>query len=327
MSIIGGWRLAAAGLGAAALVAGTAGTAQGAVRIEKHLALAPGGRLLVSTEIGSVVVRGDAASGAAVVVTSESDDLDRDYELTFAATPGQAEVIIKRRHAHVLSWFEGWHWRGRVEVAVSVPRATAASVRASGGRVEVSGLEGDTELSSSGGSVVAHDLAGKLVARSSGGRVEVSDLRGDLHLSSSGGGVRATSVRGAVEAESSGGSVHLEQVAGSVRAGSSGGSVTVRGAGGRVEASSSGGPVAVSFAAGNAHGGDIESSGGGVEIRVDPAVALDVDASTSGGSVSCDLPVTVQGKVSRHSLRGMLHGGGQRLHVRSSGGGIRIASL
>jgi hypothetical protein len=324
---IGGWRLAAAGLGTAAMMAGTAGAAQGAVRIEKHLALAPGGRLSVSTEVGSVVVRGDAASGAAVVVTSDREDLEQEYEMTFAATPGHAQVIIKRRHPG-WSWFGGWqHWRGRVEIAVDVPRATAVSVRASGGRVEASGLEGDTELSSSGGAVAAHELAGKLVAHSSGGAVEVRDLRGDLHLSSSGGHVRATSVQGAVDAQSSGGSVQLEQVAGSVRADSSGGRVTVRGAGGRVEASSSGGPVEVSFAPGNAHGGDIGSSGGGVEVHVDPAVGLDLDAASSGGSVSCDLPLTVQGKISRHSLHGILHGGGEHLHVRSSGGGIRIAPI
>lgn len=112
-----------------------------------------------------------------------------------------------------------------------------------------------------------------------------------------------------------------------MRAESSGGGVTIRGAGGRVAASSSGGPVAVSFAAGNARGGDIDSSGGGVEVRIDPAVGLDLDAATSGGSVACDLPLTVQGKMSRHSLRGVLHGGGERLHVRSSGGGIRIVAL
>jgi hypothetical protein len=324
MSIGGRWMAVAAGLGIAALAAGPA---LGETRIEKHLALAPGGRLIVKSEVGSVVVRGDATSGAAVVVTSDRDDLDKEFEMSFDATPGQAQVIIKRR-SHGWGWLEGWqHWRGRVEIAVSVPRATAAAVHTSGGRIEAAGLEGDAELSSSGGSVVAHNLAGKLDARSSGGAVEVRDLRGDLHLSSSGGAVRATSVRGTVEARSSGGGVHLEQVAGNVRADSSGGGVTVRGAGGRVEASSSGGPVAVSFAAGNAHGGDIGSSGGGVEVRVDPAVGLDVDAATSGGSVSCDLPVTVQGKISRHSLHGVLHGGGERLHVRSSGGGIRIGPL
>jgi hypothetical protein len=324
---IGGWQFAAmvaAGTGVAALAAAPA---QGATRIEKHLALEPGGQLIVESEIGSVVVRGDAASGAAVVLTADRDDLEKDYEMTFAASPGQVQVIVKRRDRG-WGWFEGWqHWRGKVEIAVSVPRATAASVHTSGGRIDVSDLQGNADLKSSGGAVVAHQLAGKLEAHSSGGRVEVRDLRGDLRLSSSGGGVYATAVQGEVEAWSSGGSVHLEQVAGSVRARSSGGGVTIRGAGGRVKASSSGGSVAVSFAAGNAHGGDIESSGGGVEVRVDPAVGLDVDATSSVGTVSCDLPVTGQGKSSGRSIHGALHGGGERLHVRSSGGGIRIGAL
>jgi hypothetical protein len=317
---------AVAGLAVGAAVLAAA-PAQAATRIEKHLELAPGGQLTVKSEVGSVVVRGDAASGAAVVVTADRDDLEQDYELTFAASPGQAQVIVKRR-GHGFGWFEGWqHWRGRVEIAVSVPRATAATVHTSGGGIEVSGLQGNTDLGSSGGAVRAHQLAGKLTAHSSGGAVEVRDLRGDLHLSSSGGAVRATAVQGQVEAWSSGGSVHLEQIAGAVRAKSSGGGVTIRGAGDRVAASSSGGPVAVSFAAGNAHGGDIDSSGGGIEVHVDPAVGLDIDASSSAGSVSCDLPVTVEGKISSHSLHGVLHGGGQHLHVRASGGGIRIGSI
>lgn len=294
------------------------------LRIEKHLTLPPGGRLIVKTEVGSVVVRGSAASGAAVLVTSDRDDLEKDYKLSFTATAGQAQVLVKRRNP---SWFGDWHWRGKVEIAVNVPRATAASVHASGGRIEVSGLAGGAELSSSGGSVTAYDLAGKVDSRSSGGSVEVHDLRGDLHISSSGGSVRAAAVQGAVEADSSGGSVHLERVTGNVHAESSGGSVTIVEADGRVTASSSGGPVAVRFTAGNAHGGDLDSSGGGVEVHVDPAVGLTVDASSSDGPVSCDLPLTVQGKISRHSLHGALHGGGELLHLRSSGGGIRIAPL
>jgi hypothetical protein len=320
-----GWMVALTmGLGAGLLAAAPV---QGATRIEKHLALAPGGRLIVKTEVGSVVVRGDAASGATVVVSSDRDDLEKDYQLTFDATAGQAQVVVKRRHAG-WSWFGGWGlWRGRTEIAVSVPRATSASVHASGGRIEVSGLQGETDLGSSGGSVHVRDLAGKLDARSSGGRIEASELRGDVRLHSSGGSVHASSVQGTVVAGSSGGGVHLERISGNVHASSSGGGVTVREAGGRVEASSSGGRVVVSFAPGNAHGGDIGSSGGGVVVRLDANVSLNLDASSSGGSVTCDLPVTVQGKVSRHSLHGNLRGGGERLHLQSSGGGIRIAAL
>jgi hypothetical protein len=319
------WIFAVAlGLGGGLLAAAPV---QGDTRIEKHLALAPGGRLIVRTDVGSVVVRGDAASGATVVVTSDRDDLQKDYELTFDSTAGQAQVVVKRRYSG-WSWFGDWGlWRGRTEIAVSVPHATSASVQASGGRIDVSGLEGQTDLGSSGGSVHVRDLAGKLDAHSSGGRIEASDLRGDAHLRSSGGGVHATSVRGTVVAESSGGSVRLERISGDVHASSSGGGVSVRDAGGRVGAFSSGGSVVVSFAPGNAHGGDIGSSGGGVEVRLDANVSLDLDASSSGGSVTCDLPVNAQGKVSRHALHGSLRGGGERLHLRSSAGGVRIAAL
>ena len=57
---------------------------------------------------------------------------------------------------------------------------------------------------------------------------------------------------------------------------------------------------------------------------MDPGVGLEIDASTSGGSVDTDLPVTVRGSISKPALRGQLNGGGNRLRLRSSGGGIRI---
>jgi hypothetical protein len=300
---------------------------QGATRIEKRLALASGGRVIVRTDVGSVSVRGDATTGATVLLTADRDDFEKDYEVRFEATAGQAQVIVKRRRS-AWSWFGDWGiWRGKVEIAISVPHASSTSVRASGGRIEVSGLEGDSDLGSSGGSIHARDLAGKLEAHTSGGGIEVTDLRGDVRLRSSGGTVRAASVRGTVSAESSGGGVHLERISGDLRASSSGGGITVRDAGGRVEASSSGGSVRIGFAPGNAHGGDIESSGGGVEVRLDPGVGLSLDAASSGGSVTCELPVIVQGTISRHSLHGVLRGGGERLHLYSSGGGIRVAAL
>jgi hypothetical protein len=41
--------------------------------------------------------------------------------------------------------------------------------------------------------------------------------------------------------------------------------------------------------------------------------------------VTCDVPVTVQGKISRSSIHGVIRGGGEKLTVRSSGGGVHIA--
>jgi hypothetical protein len=56
----------------------------------------------------------------------------------------------------------------------------------------------------------------------------------------------------------------------------------------------------------------------------DPTVALDLDARSSGGGVSCDLPVTARGKMRRDSLEGKLNGGGAVLELSSSGGGESI---
>ena len=51
----------------------------------------------------------------------------------------------------------------------------------------------------------------------------------------------------------------------------------------------------------------------------------EIDASTSGGSVSCDLPITTQGRMSKSSLRGTIGSGGPLLTLRTSGGSIRIS--
>ena len=319
-----GWRLAvAAWLGAMALLAAPA---LAELRTEKHLALAPGGRLVIESAIGAVSLRGvDGASGATIVLTASRDDLEKDYEIRFEEAPGEARLTIKPRRS-------GW-WNDlrithdRVQITASVPRFAAASVHLSGGDIDAADLNGAAAFASSGGSIRARNLAGKLEARSSGGDVDVHDCRGDVELSSSGGNVRAVAMQGRVDARSSGGEVRIERAAGDVRGSSSGGDVEIVQAGGRVVAGSSGGSVKVSFAPGNAHGGEITSSGGEVEVRVDPAVGLDVEASASGGEVACKLPLTVQGKFSEHRVAGKLRGGGEHLSVRSSGGGVSIASL
>ena len=117
-------------------------------------------------------------------------------------------------------------------------------------------------------------------------------------------------MRGSLTATTSGGGVDIDGVGGELFASTSGGGVEIRGAGARVEAHSSGGPVTVRFAAGNNRGGVLSTSGGGVRTEIDPRVALTIDASSSGGNVESDVPVTIQGRIDKDSLRGELNGGG-----------------
>jgi len=273
-------------------------------RIEKRFDLAPGGMFTLHAEVGKVAVHGGSGNQAVIVVTADRDDFAQVYDVRFDPQPARVAVTIERKDKGLFHWFSGY--RGRVTIDVELPRKTAADVGCSGGSARISDLEGNVDVSSSGGSVHVERVQGGLRADSSGGSVEAREVTGRVHLQSSGGSIVAEGIDGDLEASSSGGSVKVDD------------------ARGEVTASSSGGPVRVTFAAGNARGGSLDSSGGGVSARVDAAVGLEIDASSSGGSVSTDLPITIRGKVSRDRIHGKLNGGGALLKLRSSGGGITL---
>jgi hypothetical protein len=55
--------------------------------------------------------------------------------------------------------------------------------------------------------------------------------------------------------------------------------------------------------------------------------AFDLDASTSGGNVSSELPVSTTGKAIRGKLRGPVNGGGKSVILHSGGGSIQVKKL
>ena len=293
-------------------------------KMERRLALEPGGTFTLSADVGGITLTGDSSSGAVVTITSRRDDFEELFDLQFEETAGRATVTVKRRGG----WLKGfWNsdWNDNTHFVVHVPSQTTVSLNTSGGSIDASRLTGRLGMRTSGGSLRVESVAGDVDGRTSGGSIRMRDVRGNVTTSTSGGSIDIVDVRGSLRATTSGGGIDIETVSGELYASTSGGGVDIRGAGGRVEAHSSGGPVTVWFAPGNNRGGELTTSGGGVRTEIDPSVALTIDASSSGGSVSSDVPVTVQGRIDRNSLRGDLNGGGAVLRLRSSGGGVRIS--
>jgi len=291
---------------------------------ERTLKLEPGGTFTLESDIGDVVLTGESASGARVLVTSDKD-LERDFDVSFDETARGVTVKIKQRGAmrRLFSrWFENDHTR----ITVQVPAKTDVRLSTSGGSVRVSRLTGVVDMHSSGGSLDVDAIEGNINGGTSGGSIRMRDVHGNIVANTSGGSITITDVRGGLRADTSGGGITIAEVSGELRASTSGGSVDVRGAGGRVEASSSGGGVTVRFATGNSSGGVVSSSGGSVRTEIDPGAKISIDATASGGSVTSDVPVTIQGKVEQDSLRGDMNGGGPLLRLRSSGGGVRISA-
>jgi len=283
--------------------------AVGASRIDRELALEPGGQVVLDTA-GSVSVVGRTRPGVRVVVTA-NEDIESKYDVEFVEEPGRVSVKIRKRAA--FRWF-GWIRGSGLRVEVDT----------SGGAIDVADVRGELRLATSGGAIRGANLAGDVSASTSGGAISLEGIGGDVRAESSGGGIRIEGVAGTVDADTSGGGIVIREAQGDVWAGSSGGGIEVLGAGGRVDADTSGGPVRVAFVLGNASGGSLASSGGGVTVSLDAEIGLEIDAASSGGGVVADDPIRVQGELSRSRLRGTLGSGGELLRLRSSGGGIRI---
>jgi DUF4097 and DUF4098 domain-containing protein YvlB len=272
-------------------------------RIEKTLALNPDGRFVLEAEGGSVSLYGSNESGAEIVITSDRDDLNDIFEFSFEENPGLVRVRSQRRNHW--SWFDSFS----LHYDVRVPKNTVLEIRTSGGRIEVGSIGRDADLRTSGGSITVSGLNGRLLAHTSGGPIQVKEIEGNAELQTSGGGIDATSVDGSLFAHTSGGPIHLERITG------------------RIDAHTSGGGITAVLSKNNFHGGAISSSGGSISVAVDPAANLEINASTSGGSVRSDLPIRVTGEISRHSLHGTLNSGGATLDVHTSGGSIHLAAL
>jgi hypothetical protein len=72
---------------------------------------------------------------------------------------------------------------------------------------------------------------------------------------------------------------------------------------------------------GNSH---LETSAGNVVVFLAETIGVEVDAKTSGGRVTTELPVMVQRKFSKTDRQAKINEGGPKLMLRMSGGSIHV---
>jgi len=148
----------------------------------------------------------------------------------------------------------------------------------------------------------------------------------NVDLKTSGGGISVGDLAGKVVARTSGGGIQLGPVSGNAQIHTSGGGITIKGIDGMLSAHTSGGPIDVSFSGPLKDDCELSTSGGGITVRADPKSDFNLDARTSGGGVSCKLPITVVGEVKSSHLSGRVNAGGPELKLRTSGGSIRVVT-
>jgi len=183
-----------------------------------------------------------------------------------------------------------------------------ASFNTSFGSIDASGLQKGVRATTGNGRITLNDVGGDTYAKTSFGSVDIHRVNGNLTIENSNGPVTASGVRGDASARTSFGSVTLDEIAGSITVDNQNGTVTVS------AARNSPGCKNVS----------LKTSFAPMQVRLPADAGYDVNARTSFGHISSDLPVTATGTLGGDSLNGKIGNGGCTLSLTNSNGNIEI---
>jgi Toastrack DUF4097 len=210
-----------------------------------------------------------------------------------------------------------------ISYTVTVPRDAMLRTKTGSGSQRIEGVHGRVQSSTGSGSVVIHDAGGNVSASTGSGSISADDVEGGFSANTGSGSIRAGGVNGAITAKTSSGGIDIVQTgSGDVEVSSSSGTVRVQGVRGALRASTTSGGLHIE---GEPRGDwRLSSSSGAVRVDVPDGTGFELDADSGSGGIDVAMPVTVVGSLGRHTLRGTVRGGGPRLYVRTSSGGIHI---
>jgi DUF4097 and DUF4098 domain-containing protein YvlB len=279
--------------------------------VHKSFRVEPGGKLMVDSDTGSIEVSSGGMDQVRVEVERElrgRTDLEaeqnlKQVRLDFRQDGNDVFIYARRPEDRFGS---NWGSRLRLRFVVLVPDKYSLDLKTGGGGITVNDLEG---------TVRAHTL---------GGSLSFGQIKGSVNGETSGGGISLQGGTGPVDVETMGGSIKIGKVNGPVKAHTSGGSITVEEVQGRIEASTLGGSVSATLTRQPEEDCELSTSGGSIHARLSRNLNLNLDAGTSGGSVRTNIPVTMQGEISKSRLNATMNGGGPVLRLHTLGGSISI---
>ncbi|NOZ61995.1 MAG: DUF4097 domain-containing protein [Calditrichaeota bacterium] len=301
-------------------------------KISKSFFVKKNQTLKLNSDLGAVTVKSWARDVVKIDVIKKvrasskrkAEDLFNRFKVDFVQNNQGIEVKGNYHGPH--SWFFGGK-KISVRYEIFVPYEFNLDIQTAGGSITVGDLAGKTRLNTSGGGISLGKILGYVDAKTSGGGITVEQVSGDVNVKTSGGGIRIGEVTGSLKAITSGGSISTKSVKGDAFVQTSGGSLKLYGLMGRVQGQTSGGSVTAEIVGEISGDSYLKTSGGGMKVYVNQDADFNIDAHSSGGGISADLPVTATGKVKSNTLIGKVNRGGSTLTLRTSGGSIRIKLL
>jgi Toastrack DUF4097 len=188
---------------------------------------------------------------------------------------------------------------------ITVPPDTTVTAGSGSGSIHVEGVRAPVKL------------------HTGSGDIRVSDLGPQAHVDTGSGSIRAESAAAPFYAGTGSGEIQADLTgSGDVDVHTGSGSIRVRGVSGGLKARTGSGDI-------NADGNvknpwQLHTGSGSLRLALSSSTGFNLNVHTSSGSIHSDLPITVQGTIGKHELRGAVRGGGPEVEVSTGSGDIDI---
>lgn len=192
-----------------------------------------------------------------------------------------------------------------ISYELTVPADTEVRAHSGSGGIHVEGVRSGADVNTGSGDIQLRDIGARVKASTGSGEIRAENIAAPF-TGRTGSGDIETQLTGSgdVDVQSGSGGVRLRGIKGGLR---------VRTGSGDIEAD---GDVRGAWA--------IHTGSGGIRMAVGSGGGFNLDVHTSSGSIHSDLPITVQGSLGRHELKGSVRGGGPEVEVSTGSGDVTI---
>jgi DUF4097 and DUF4098 domain-containing protein YvlB len=279
--------------------------------VELSAALEQDAILEATTADGSITVTGQETSTCqgSATIKAHAQSVERAQQL---ANQTQVELVRTEQGLRVVPTLPvrtGHEWV-EISLQLSVPRRTGVDLRSSDGRVHVEELTGTVKAQTSDGSITARRITGPVELQTSDGSIQCTSIEGlKLYAKTSDGGVEI------MDSHCQQGEVHTND----------GRIVCDQVAIPRLSCHASDGSIRVQYTqqATAVVDVDLSTSDGSIELACPPQVSASVEAHVGDGSIHSELPITVVGRMGK-TLKGTVGKGEGRITLRTNDGSIRL---
>jgi hypothetical protein len=311
------------------------------VKIEPvSIKLALGGKVVISSRAGSIVVSGWDRDLVQASATSDSGPEPIDAQT--AGDAAHPRLILTAPASSAKRYFR------EVRFEIKVPRySEIETLEGHRGDIQINEVEGSALINAGTGDVQIMQAGAVKVSRRSGD-VTAKNLKGDFTARSFSGDIVAENVSGSVDVAATSGDLTIHNAGGDVRANSATGDIEVRCAKGRADVSSASGSITLTGVNGDVEAsaasndvmftGSIRENGtyrlkslsGKVLMTIQPdAPGFTATLSTYSGGLETDFPLKVESPAGRGPLNRRLIGrfgdGGAKIMLDSFSGAVKIA--